>query len=362
MIRKERKNSFIERSKIKHNNFYTYDNVVYVNNKTEVMITCPNHGNFSQIPNSHLKGHGCRKCSNEKRKLNNDLDKLLIKMNKIHDNKYEYPNLTFNKNDDIIKIICPNHGEFSQRLSDHLSEHGCPVCGGTKPHTKESFTKEAYIIHDNFYGYKNVIYVDNKTVVKITCPKHGDFPQTPNSHLSGHGCPICINRKSNQEEYIKKAKITHNDYYSYNNLIYNGSDKYVIITCPEHGDFSQRAAGHLQGFGCGKCNKSKGEREIEKYLFKNNIKYVCQKKFNDCKNIHHLKFDFYLPDYNLCVEYDGEYHYKKIFENNNLEKQKLRDKIKDDYCKNNNIHLLRIPYYKFNHIKKILDSHINKIN
>ncbi|MDY0270444.1 DUF7487 domain-containing protein [Trichloromonas sp.] len=352
----DRKNKFIKLSNEKHNNFYKYDKINYINNKTKVIITCPIHGDFEQCPSSHLKGYGCRKCANDKKRLNKD--DVLVRLNSIHNNKYKYTDLIFNKNSDKIKIICPVHGEFKQILSDHLSGRGCPVCGGTKPKDIDEFIKNSNHIHDHKYNYTKFNYFNNKTKSIIICPIHGEFKQSPNMHLKGFGCPECKTRKSNTIEYIEKAKIVHNNYYTYNNSNYNGSDHYITITCPIHGDFEQRAAGHLQGFGCNKCNKSKGENKIEKFLIDNNIEYETQKYLNGCDNINKLYFDFYLPLYNLCIEYDGEFHYKKIFENNDINKQIERDNIKNNFCATNNIKLIRISYKNFNDIDKILKDNL----
>jgi len=351
-----RKNKFIKLSNEKHNNFYKYDKINYINNKTKVIITCPIHGDFQQCPSSHLKGYGCRKCSNDKKRLNKD--DVLVRLNSIHNNKYKYTDLIFNKNSDKIKIICPVHGEFNQILSDHLSGRGCPVCGGTKPKDIDEFIKNSNDIHYHKYNYTKFNYINNKTKSIIICPIHGEFKQSPNIHLKGFGCPECKTRKSNTIEYIEKSKIVHNNYYTYNNSNYNGSDQYIIITCPIHGDFEQRAAGHLQGFGCSKCNKSKGEIKIEKFLIDNNIKYETQKYLDGCDNINKLYFDFYIPSYNLCIEYDGEFHYKDVFENNDLNKQIKRDNIKNEFCKINNIKLIRIPYKDFKNIDNVLKNNL----
>lgn len=350
----DRHKNFINLSKEKHNNYYKYNNVIYINNKTKVVITCPIHGDFEQTPLSHLKGYGCRKCSNDKKRLNNN--DVIIRLNNIHNNKYKYPDLVFNKNSDKINIICPNHGYFKQILSDHLKGHGCPICGGTKTKNIKEFIKSSNIVYNYKYNYKDFKYINNKTKSIIICPIHGSFEQTPSYHLKGFGCPKCKTRKSNILEYINKAKIIHNNYYTYDNSVYEGSDKYITITCPIHGDFKQRAAGHLQGFGCFKCNKSKGETKIEKFLIEYNISYEIQKYLNGCDNINKLYFDFYLPNHNMCIEYDGQFHYKNIFENNDVNKQKERDIIKNNFCKKNNIKLIRISYKYFNNIEKILKN------
>ena len=163
--------------------------------------------------------------------------------------------------------------------------------------------------------------------------------------------------------FFKESKKIHNNFYLYNKCIYNGSKNNVIITCPIHGYFLQTPNCHLNGQGCPVCRSSKGEKQIEKFLLINKIQFQRQKKFNDCKNLKELPFDFYLTEKNICIEYDGEQHYKEI-KNwgglENLNKIKLHDKIKTQYCKRNNIKLIRIPYFKFKEIDSILQKIIQK--
>ena len=120
--------------------------------------------------------------------------------------------------------------------------------------------------------------------------------------------------------------------------------------------------GHTQSCG---CLKSKGEQLIGEILRENNINYESQKIFKDCTNPEDtcsLKFDFYLPDYNCCIEYDGEQHFKSIDFYGGEEKFKrtqLLDSIKNQYCIDHNIRMIRIPYTDFNDID--IDFLMNKI-
>ena len=119
-------------------------------------------------------------------------------------------------------------------------------------------------------------------------------------------------------------------------------------------EFLQTPSDHFQGCGCSLCNKkSKGEIKITRFLTNNNIKFERDKRFDDCRNILPLPFDFYIPKYNLCIEFDGIQHfqntnwYGKMSNEEmkeNLKSNQLRDQIKNDYCKKNGINLLRIRY------------------
>jgi hypothetical protein len=223
----------------------------------------------------------------------------------VYGDKYDYSKVDYKNNYTNVIIICHRHGEFNQRPNNHLNGSGCLACGMTNGHIKllddtKSFIEKAQIIHGNKYFYDNVNYVNVKTKISIICPKHGEFKQTPNKHLSGDGCPI--------------------------------------------------------------CKESKGERNIRLWLEFNNVNYIPQHKFNDCKNIRPLPFDFYLPDYNICIEYQGEQHYRPIKRFggiNKFDKTVQHDKIKKEYCESNNI-ILKVIKYTDDILTNLLN--INTIN
>ena len=230
--------------------------------------------------------------------------------------------------------------------------------------SKDEFIEKSRKIHNDKYDYSLVEYKNNSTKVKIICSKHGIFEQTPNSHLSGKKCYLCDgNIKHTNNSFIEKSRKIHSDKYDYSLINYINSQTKVKIICPIHGVFEQRPNDHIIGKqGCPICNESKGEKEIRNILNENNIKFESQKIFDKCKYKRKLPFDFYLPDYNICIEYDGKQHYKPIDYfggEKELEKNKIRDKIKNNYCKNNNIKLLRI---KYNDNDNIIDKIKNIIN
>jgi len=170
-------------------------------------------------------------------------------------------------------------------------------------------------------------------------------------------CGMNYNIKLTNTEFIAKANIKHNNLYDYSITKYDGSSNKVDIICKKHGIFTQIANTHLCGCGCLKCNNSIGELMIENFLLRNNINFIEQYKFDDCFNKSKLPFDFYLPDFNICIEYDGEFHYKD-FGFNDLEYQKNNDNIKNNFCEKTNIKLIRIPYTERNNINEILCSEI----
>lgn len=153
-------------------------------------------------------------------------------------------------------------------------------------------------------------------------------------------------RKLTTEEFIEKSKKIHGEKYDYSLVEYKNRIKKVKIICPLHGVFEQYPHIHYRGV-CPKCNESVGERTIRLFLEMKHINYLKQFKFNNCRNILPLPFDFYLPDLNICVEYDGRYHFEIIEQwggINNLIYVQKNDEIKNNYCKENNIKLIRIKY------------------
>jgi hypothetical protein len=213
--------------------------------------------------------------------------------------------------------------------------------------TTEDFIEKAKSIHNDKYDYSKSVFLTTRSKIKITCKYHGDFNQKVSNHLNGNGCKKCHfdNRKQN---FIENAKSVHGDKYDYSLVKYEHNESKVKIICPSHGVFEQTAYHHInRKQGCKICKSSIGENIIKKYLDDKNIKYIKECRFDECKNIQPLPFDFYLPDYNICIEYDGIQHYKPLIffgGDKGFNKLKINDTIKDNYCKTNNIKLIRIKY------------------
>lgn len=129
----------------------------------------------------------------------------------------------------------------------------------------------------------------------------------------------------------------------------------------ECGNIIQKTTNELEKnnvHSCPNCRvTSIGEEKIKELLIELNIEYICQYSFQDCKDIHVLPFDFYLPKYNILIEYDGLGHYESNEKSEWRTKQNVlltqkHDNIKTQYCKNNNIKLIRIPYYNYNQLNE----------
>jgi len=292
---------------------------------------------------------------------------------KIHGDKYTYDWSTYINNKEKMIIICKEHGKFKQLPHTHKMGQGCPKCGKIKKAKTttlsfEDFTTQCRKVHGHKYTYFKESYVNITTKTNINCPIHGEFKQRPCSHKIGQGCPICKNIKNAELKRLttEKQEIifnkVHNFKYAYDWSTYiNNSNKMTII-CPIHGKFEQSPNRHKTGSGCPKCNSSKGELKINEYLLFNENIFKSQYKFFSCRNNRKLIFDFYLPELNTCIEFDGIQHFQftpwfhttqKVFKH-----QQLRHKVKPEYCKANGIKLIRIPYTEFENIDSILEREL----
>ncbi len=360
---------FIKKSNEIHNNKYNYSKSEYIGSNKKINIICSIHGIFSQDASEHLRGRGCIKCATQ----GCGIEKFIEKAKGVHGNKYDYSLVKYTNNATKVNIICNKHGVFEQTPNSHISaKHGCPSCSGNEKLNTEDFIKKSKLIHGDKYDYSQVFYNGNKIKVNIICNKHGAFVQTPNMHLNGSGCSKCAGVGRSSIDFINDASEMHDNKYDYSKTNYEKYNKPIIIICPIHGKFEQKPFIHIRGSGCQKCSESKGERKVALFLDKNKLNFERQKTFDDLRNKKTnrlLKFDFYLPEYNVCIEYDGEYHYEpwrlyfdKSEANAKFEEMKLRDKIKDKYCSNKNIRLLRIPYFELKNIDKIISSYLFKNN
>lgn len=288
---------------------------------------------------------------------------FIEKSKSIHGDKYYYHKVKYTNNKNKVELICKDHGSFYTRPDCHLSKkYGCPYCGIKKRSDvlkNKNWLINCIEVHGDKYDYSNVIYVNSKTKVEIICREHGPFLMKLNAHIvQKQNCPKCY-RVFNTEDFIKKSTKVHNGLYDYSKSIYINARKKIIVVCKNHNEFKIMPYLHLQGQGCNKCKFSKGEIKISNLLKEKNIKHETQYRFDDCLNINKLPFDFYLPERRICIEYDGEQHFKPIEYFGGIEsfnKLKERDKIKNDYCLSNSIKLIRIPFNKYDEIENILIS------
>ena len=258
-----------------------------------------------------------------------------------------------------ITHLCIIHNiEWETTPTRALLGRGCPKCHNERISKKKTRTNE---------WYKNAVkdinisiiplepYIDCRTPIRHYCNEHKyEWLATPDNILNGHGCPLCGAEKCRCKnmmpytEYINRLQNVNS------NIIcigkYECATKHVLHKCLIDGhEWMAVPSQLLSGRGCPKCSESHGERKIREWLNDQHIKYYSQYRFDGCKNIKELPFDFYLPDYNMAIEYDVEQHFRAIdyFGGEEaLKKRKSLDEIKNNFCKDHNILLLRIPFNK----------------
>ncbi len=304
---------FIIKSHNIHKNKYDYSKVNYINNTTKIIIICNKHGDFLQTPAVHLSGYGCSICSNVKK-----MDKytFIEKAYKIHGNLYNYSLVEYKNNITNIKIICKIHGEFYQTPSNHLRSRGCLNCSRNNLKlTLETFIKKANKLHKNKYNYSKVNYINYETKIIIICKIHGEFLQTPHSHLNGHNCNVCSGKmKLDTQLFIERASNLHYNLYDYSLVNYINCNSKIKIICKKHGIFTQIPLNHIhKKSGCPKCsNKGYSNQQIkwlefiEKYY---NIQIQHMGNSNQEYTIKKTKWksDGYCKENNTIYEFHGSY-------------------------------------------------------
>ena len=287
---------------------------------------------------------------------------FISRAQKIHKKKYIYKKTKYIQSIVPVVITCPIHGDFLQTPHHHLEGHGCKKCsdqrtGNSRAMSLEGFVSKSNEVHSYKYSYLKVVYTNARTNVIITCPIHGDFEQLPCHHLKGHGCPQCSSERNanlkrfTTEQFIEKAVKTHGNKYDYSQVNYINSHTKVYIICPKHGQFQQTPSSHLSGRGCKLCSESHGEKMIFNIFKEYQINFIPQYDINIDDKINKLgrtTIDFYLPDFNMFIEYNGIQHYipqnyfggKVKFDNY----QVPRDTYIRNYCNSSGIKLIEVPY------------------
>lgn len=324
--------------------------------KIKILHKCLLH-NFKWLatPDNIIQGGVCFECAKEKHnkafRITND--EYLSKVKEINSN-IDVIGTYVNARTPILHKCKKDNYEWMTTPERILIGNSCPKCAGNLKKTHKEYVCEVKNINSNIEVIEQ--YINAKTPILHKCLIHNsEWKVRPNDILRGKGCPICGIKKSGKArfkshtQYLEELKIKNKNIIAIEN--YNGIYNPILHKCLIDGcEWCAIPHNILHGnAGCPKCNKSKGENIICKWLKEHNIKYESQKRFYDCRDKYTLPFDFYLSDYNIAIEYDGIQHYKPIEYFGGQESFKYtqkHDKIKNEYCENNNIKLLRIPYYK----------------
>jgi very-short-patch-repair endonuclease len=339
-----KKANFLEKARNIHGYKYNYINLPQTLIQNDYIEIEYEGIKYTQRVVKHLKGF----CAEKKTHKNTTYD-FIKKAIGVWGNKYDYSITEYINARTKVKII-HNGIIYEQLPGSHLKY---PVEGYLD---QKIFLQKANKKWGNKYDYSLVIFKTANTKVKILY-KGQIWEQTPHNHLKY--APEKVLRKT-QEEFIEECKLIHDNKYKYDKTIYILDKIKIIINCPEHGDFEQTPNHHKKGVGCPSCNESKGEKIIASFLKKNKINFDRQKKFTNCKNIYELPFDFYIPSKRICIEFDGKQHFEPLTIFGGLkafEKLKINDSIKNNFCEDNYINLIRIKYTEINKIEEILNNY-----
>lgn len=347
--------SFISRAKSIHGDKYDYTETKYTSYAIPVEIICKIHGKFEQLGNSHLNGRGCFICGGK-----TPITKEVFenKSNLKHNNEYLYDNVKISGVSNTVLITCKIHGDFKQRPRDHMDGQGCPKCKRDKFIIRKTDTPEQFIdkckkIHNSYYSYSKVNYTNGNDLIIITCPIHGDFTQKASVHLGKCGCKKCTlgNRCANKEEFIEYANKIHGHIYDYSKVIFTKIKTNVTIICEKHGEFSQNASTHLYGSGCPLCNCinsiSLSEIKLLKIIKESYPNYEIIQQYQP-EWLGKQKIDLYVKDLNIAIEYQGEQHFKPIEYfggDKSFQKTLNLDENKRVLCEKNGVIL---KYFSFN--------------
>lgn len=377
---------FISEASMKYNGKFDYSKSVYVNYTTPLIIICPIHGEFVQRPSDHFRSSfGCFECSRPH--MGKDLissEEFIKRASKLHDNYYSYEKSIYTGRKNPLIITCPVHGDFLQTPNTHLRDNrksgtksGCKICNsGKNKFTHDKFLELARQMHDHKFEYLS-LYEGMEKKIKIRCVEcENIFYQNAASHVAGCGCPSCnFGISDTKETFIQKSLGIHGTLYNYEKVVYVNAHTKVIIICNKCGtEFLKTPTDHLaQRSGCSCYSTSKGNKRVARILDKVNVKFESEFKFKDCKHIRSLPFDFAIFDRfnNLVgvIEYQGSHHFKIVNRSKNHEVNKKsyedairNDKIKYEYCKNNNIPLLYLNHYEDKYLRQYLINFCNQFS
>lgn len=262
------------------------------------------------------------------------------------------------------------------------TEEGKIVIGNIK--RKYSIEQVRLLFKKEGYELLTDYYINNSQKLEYICPKHGLKNITLNHFLYGKRCKECQHEKisdtqrhtdndivniiKNYDDSLKITKINYTSYKKHD----------ISLICQECGkEFTTQLTCILYGKNrCDHCSSSQSKSEFisETYFLDNKINYIKQISFDECRYINRLSFDFGIKQRNnellFLLELDGQQHFKPIRFRGMTEKEavkqfeenQIRDNIKNEYCKQNNIPLLRIPYWDFDKIGEILEKELQKYN
>lgn len=331
----------------------------YVNARTKITIDFKcGHQPHSMTANAYKNGNRCPKCpSITELKAKEEFEKLVNKNGHILLSEYK-------KWSEKVLIKMCEHTPHWITPNNYVQGRRCPLCFTFKKDAEERFKK---LVEKNGHSLMSD-YKSSKQKVLIKMCEHEPCWITPNNYTNGARCPKCSNNSSEQssekliEETIKNGHTLLTEYTK-------NKDKVLIDFNCGHKPHWITPNDYRNGRGCPVCRRalSKGEERVASVLDSMNIEYVREYSIEDLKYESLLRFDFYLPKLNMCIEYDGKQHFEPVdyagkgMENakEELKTTQIKDGLKNNYCKKKGWKMVRIPYWEYNNIKTILENELH---
>lgn len=358
--RNERSERFLEQMRSIYGDTLSFPNLNYHNRCNKVLVRCNIHNfEYEAWPTNLARGkRGCLKCCGILTR-----EDFIVKSRAVHGDVYNYDKVKFINTTTKVTITCPKHGDWDTKPFKHYHSNGgtgCPQCAIEKSRLSlDRFIETARTIHGDKYNYDMVAIEKQTSIVKIGCPIHGYFNQEARVHLSGSGCKLCFNarNKNTLEGFIAKAKEVHGNTYDYSRAVYVNSKVKLTVICKLHGEFYIKPNSHNSSkTGCPRCRESYGERLIAKHLSELNIKFKKECALKDSR----YRFDFYLPDHNVLIEFHGVQHYEPVERFGGVKGHLAT--ISRDYKKLLLVAERNIPLIVLNHLDLTNDALYDKLN
>lgn len=343
----------------------------YKNNKTKIKFRCKKCDyEWETRPDNLLHGTGCPQCAGNARLISEEFMEKFYNQNK-HAQDIEILG-TYINSQTKIKCKCKIDGyEWLPRPNTLLNGNGCPKCAGTAKLTTEEFISRLHEVNPDIEVIGT--YVNAKTKIKCRCRiDEYEWESIPRNLLHGHGCPKCAGKLiPTTEEFKEKLYQINPDIEIIGHYVM--SLKKIQCKCKKCGhEWKATPNSLLQGAGCPKCKTTKGEKRIAQYLDNLNIHYIYNKKyFKDLVGAGGglLRPDFIIPSLKIWIEFDGQQHFEPVNFTGAMSEQQLQelfeytqqnDQIKDQYAKDNNWTLIRIPFTEYDNIEQILAEYIEQ--
>lgn len=333
----------------------------YVNTQTKLRIKHNKCGNIYEVtPGNFLEGRRCPYCSGLIKKTDTQFKREIYTL--VGD-EYTFLDRYVNAGTKLRVKHNKCGSIYEVRPCFFLRGNRCPYCAGLVKKTDEEFQQEVFSLVKNDYTFLDK-YVNAKTKLRVRHNECGNIYEVqPDNFIHGKRCPYCFGGiKKTDTQFQHEIHILVGNEYTFLDKYINNHTK-LRAKHKECGNvYEVRPNDFLNGKRCPFCNSPKGETIINKILDTFNLNYETQQTFDDLMDKTYLSYDFYIPDQNILIEYQGIQHYQPVDifgGDDQFVIQQKHDQMKLDYAKEHGYNLITVPYTEdtFSKIKKYLIKH-----